>query len=167
LVLLTLAFGRLVIAQTVSTNSGWRGLSVDVSTPEDAVRVLGKPSSDKSNQSLNIQLVDKWLVNGKHNKPIFRKLIFGKVKGVQYARLSFLDDKLVMIHLDIETGDVSDWIRPDDLSKLFNCKFAAENWHFHKKLPPLTEFQAKMDQPPPKKFTDYYDMIAVSDRAFI
>ncbi len=144
----------------------WRGLVVDVSTTEDAIRILGQPSGDKSNQNLKLALVDKWLSGGRYNQKIFRQLTFKKPTGFDEAQLSFLDNKLVLIQLSARTGDVPNWVDPDDLGATFNTKFIHSEWHFGKKLPPLSEFE-KLDSTPPKKFAELYDMIAITDRTFI
>jgi hypothetical protein len=145
---------------------GWHGLLLGVSTPEDAIRILGQPSGDKSLQSLRLTLVDKWLAGGKYNQKIFRQLRFKKPPGFEEAGLSFLDNKLVLIRLSARTGDIPDWIDPDNLSTTFNTKFIYSEWHFGKKLPPLSEFE-KLDSTPPKKFAELYNMIAIIDQSFI
>ncbi len=150
-----------------SSPDGWHGLTVDVSTPDDAIRLLGKPSGDKVNQSLHILMVDKWLTASKVNQKIFRRLTFTKPAGLAEVRLSFLDDKLVTIELDPKTGDVPDWVDPDDLATLFNARFIVQEWHFGKKLPPLADFEAKINDDSPKKFAEIYDMIATSERTFV
>src|SRR5262245_55705854 len=144
----------------------WRGLVVDISTPEDAIRILGQPSGDKSNQSLRLALVDKWLSGGKYNQKIFRQLTFKKPAGFSEAQLSFLDSRLVLIHLEPRTGDVPDWVDPDKLGETFNAKFIYSEWHFGKKLPPLSDFE-KLDGTPPQKFAELYDMIAITCQSFI
>jgi hypothetical protein len=144
----------------------WRGLVVDVSTTEDAIRILGRPSGDKSNQSLRLALVDKWLPGGKYNQKIFRQFTFKKPAGFDEAQLSFLDNKLVLIQLSARTGDIPNWVDPDDLGATFNAKFIYSEWHFGKKLLPLPEFE-KLDSTPPKKFAELYDMIAITDQSFI
>src|SRR5216683_3865528 len=94
--LLSLLLGIPIVAQQQPSAraDAWRGLTVDVSTPEDAIRNLGKPSGDKDKQSLHILMVDRWLTSGKHNQKIFRRLTFMKPAGFAEARLSFLNDKL-------------------------------------------------------------------------
>lgn len=146
---------------------GWRGLVVDVSTPEDAIRILGQPASDKGNQSLRLLMVDRWLGGGRYNQKIFRQLTFKKPAGFNEARLSFLENRLVMIELEAQTGDPPNWLDPDNLATIFNTKFTAQEWHIGKKLPPLTEFEQNAGTDPPKKFAEIYDMIAVSQRSFI
>ncbi len=153
--------------QAAARPDGWRGLVIDVSTPQDAMRALGQPSGDKSNQSLRLVMVDKWLAGGKYNQKIFRELTFKKPAGFKEARLSFLENRLVLIELEAATGDAQNWLDPDDLAATFDTKFAAEDWHFGKKLPPLSEFEQSLGSDPPKKFTEFYDMVAVSERSFI
>ena len=152
--------------QSSVQTDGWRGLVIDVSTPQDAIRILGQPASDKSGQTLRLVLVDKWLPGGSYNEKIFRTLMFKKPDGFEQVWLSFRDDKLVFIDLVPHTGNVQDWIDPDNLAEMFNSKFIYSEWHFGKKLAPLTEFE-KLDSTPPKKFAMLYDMIAITDRTFV
>ena len=155
------------IAQEPLAQPGvWRGLAVDVSTTEDAIRILGPAVADKPAQKLKLELVDKWLPGAKFNQKIFRQLKFKKVADFDEVQLSFLDNKLVLIELSAHFGDVPDWIDPDDLPTTFNAKFIYTGWHFGKKLAPLAEFEM-LDGTPPKKFAELYDMIAITDRCFI
>jgi hypothetical protein len=155
-----------VAQQPPAQPDGWRGLVLDVSTTDDAIRVLGKPKSDKSAQSLQLIMVDKWLPGAKYNQKVFRRLTFKKPDGFEEAQLSFLDDRLVLIDLTARDGDVPDWVDPDDLGEMFNARFIYSEWHFGKKLEPLVEFE-KFDGAPPKKFAEIYNMIAISERSFI
>lgn len=147
-------------AQVTAQPDGWRGLIVDVSTPEDAIRILGQPSTDKSNQSLRLLMVDKWLEGGKYNQKLFRKLTFKKPEGFDEARLSFFENKLVMIELEPRTGNVPDWVDPDALAVDFNVRFTPQEWHIGKKLPTLAEFQKNMGNDTPAKFAEIYDMMS-------
>ena len=106
-------------------SDGWRGLVLDVSTPEDAVRVLGKPSKDEDKVSVRVWGVDNWL-NGEERRKIFRTLSYksGEVKGVEFVELAFLDGRLVVITLrELPAPDRREagWIDPDDLGKLFSA----------------------------------------------
>jgi hypothetical protein len=153
--------------QVAAQPDGWRGLVIDLSTPEDAIRILGQPSSDKRNQNLTLMMIDKWLAGGKYKQKIFRTLTFKKPTGFNEARLSFLEDSLVMIVLEPQTGDTPNWFDPDDLAVAFGTKFTYQEWHIGKKLPPLTEFLQSVGDVPPKEFSEIYDMIAVSQRSLI
>lgn len=76
----------------------WRGLIIDQSTAEDAIKVLGQPDSDKD-ESFRPYPFDKRIsTKGKS----FRHLKFKEVKGLDSARLVFTDNKLVCISLDLK-----------------------------------------------------------------
>jgi hypothetical protein len=144
---------------------GWSGLIIDVSTPEDAMRILGKPSSDKDQQKLRITLLDKWFAGKKHNLKIFRQLYFKKPRGLVDAQLSFLDGKLVMIEIS-PNKENDDYVEPDDLAEMFGVKFLPQNWHFRKNLPPLVEFQQTATEHL-KDYSEIYDLLAISARSFL
>lgn len=79
---------------------GWRGLLLDQSTPEDVIRTLGQPFSDKIDR-LHIQNIDKWVMP-KHKEKIFRALTYKNVGEVKKADLAFLANKLVRIRLEYD-----------------------------------------------------------------
>src|SRR5437870_4967273 len=56
---------------------GFRGLVLNQTTSEDAVKMLGEPASDKVDR-LNVSKLSKWL-DPKHKEKIFRQLAFKKV----------------------------------------------------------------------------------------
>lgn len=76
----------------------WHGLVIDQSTPEDAIKTLGQPVSDK-NESFRPYPFDKRIsTKGK----TFRHLKFKEIKGLDSALLVFVDNKLVCISLDLK-----------------------------------------------------------------
>jgi hypothetical protein len=100
--LLLLAFAFCVSAlaqeQDKPMPDRWHGLVIDQSTPEDAIRALGQPVSDK-NESFRPYPFDKRIsTKGK----TFRQLKFKEIKGLDSARLVFSDSKLVCISLDLK-----------------------------------------------------------------
>src|SRR5438067_2422036 len=128
LISLTLVFcATTYLAQEKSVDvqpDRWRGLVLNMATPDDAVRLLGQPSNDKMSD-LRVFIIDKW-VTEKQKQKIYRTLTFNKPQGLEEAQLSFLDNKLVMIRLvakDVERADDPNWIDPDDLSEMFGTKF--------------------------------------------
>ena len=50
----------------------WRGLVLNESTPEDAIRILGQPAKDSMNR-IFAEPIDNWLTK-KHKDKIFRTL---------------------------------------------------------------------------------------------
>ncbi|HYG83123.1 MAG TPA: hypothetical protein VD861_22185 [Pyrinomonadaceae bacterium] len=149
---------------------GWRGLVLNVSAPEDAIRVLGAPSKDKDRAQLDtISHLEKWL-GGKQKEKVFRTLTFKKpLPGLKQAKLSFLDGKLVSIHLEGENAELKDeWIDPDDLEEMFGATFKPQRRKFGDKLPPPAEFQANAPAELKKdEYAYWYDLIAVTENSFI
>jgi hypothetical protein len=97
----TLILGAMlgVVAQAQDAQPDrWRELVVDQATPDDAIKTLGKPESDKVDRLRIFDIDSKW-ISKKQAEKIFRKLRFKGIEGFKYAELSFLEDKLVMIDL--------------------------------------------------------------------
>lgn len=73
----------------------WRGLTIDESTPEDAVAAFGSPKSDKAN---NRYRLGKWYTKGIGRQ--LRILHYENVEGFPDVKLGFLESKLAVIHLE-------------------------------------------------------------------
>lgn len=141
---------------------GWRGLVLDQSSPDDAIRVLGKPDKDKVG-SLTIYELHRW-VTKKHKEKIYRNLEFklDKKEGVQKATLYFLNDKLVMITLDVKSGMVA----PNGLSNIYGISFypmvsAMDLAMFEK------DYERNQGKIYPKTYPTVYSLVAVSERSFV
>jgi hypothetical protein len=85
---------------TTYVSTGWQGLTLDQSTPEDAIRALGQPISDKTDR-LYIHNIDNW-VTPKHKQKLFRILIYKNKGEVRRAELAFLEGKLIRVFLKFE-----------------------------------------------------------------
>jgi hypothetical protein len=95
----------------------WRGLVIDQATPDDAIKSLGKPESDKVDRLRIFDIDPKW-ISKKQAEKAFRKLRFKGVEGLKNVELSFLDDKLVMIDLVPEKK-----IEASSLSTIYGVSF--------------------------------------------
>lgn len=95
-----LAFGVSAFAQETDKPSPnrWHGLTIDQSTPEDAIAALGQPVSDKTESFRPYPFEKRISTKGK----TFRQLKFKEIKGLDSARLVFTDDKLIFIALDFK-----------------------------------------------------------------
>ena len=140
----------------------WRGLVLDQSAPEDAIRILGKPDKDKVG-SLTIYELNRW-VTKKQKEKIYRNLEFklDKKEGVQKATLSFLNDKLVMNTLDVKSGTVA----PNGLSNIYDISFypmvsAMDLALFEK------DYERNQGKIYPKTYPTVYSLVAVSERSFV
>src|SRR5204862_4131673 len=80
----------------------WRGLILDESAPEDAIKLLGQPKKDGLG-NLYVSDIENWLSRkywSTHNGKAFRNLDYEKPsENINRALLSFLDNKLVGINI--------------------------------------------------------------------
>src|SRR5712671_6028890 len=107
------------MGQQTSTYSldGWNSLTLDKSTPEDAIRMLGQPLSDKFDE-LRFRVIDKWITPRQKQK-IFRVLTYKDVGEVKEVELAFLENKLVRIHIEYELKQLP----VGDLKQKFGADF--------------------------------------------
>ena len=96
---------------------GFRGLILNQTTSEEALRILGQPVADKTDR-LDVEKLSKWL-DPKHKEKIFRQLSFKNVGDFSQIHLSFLENKLVMIDLEFKKI-----LFPVRLNDLFGLEFA-------------------------------------------
>ena len=96
---------------------GFRGLILNQTTSEEAVRILGQPVTDR-NDRLDLAKLSKWL-DPKHKEKIFRQLSFKNVGDFSQIHLSFLENKLMMIELEFKKI-----LFPARLNDLFGLEFA-------------------------------------------
>jgi hypothetical protein len=154
LVLLFVVAPVILAAEDVRPD-GWAGMVLNVSSPEDAVRLFGPPRKDKDKIALDLPRTLSWL-SDKWKQKIFRTITYKKLREYAEVRFSFLDGKLD-----------DNWIDPDDLEKLFGVPFKPQQ-RTTKKLVPLAEFLASAPDELKKGEYDYwYDMIAISDKSVI
>ena len=95
----------------------FRGLTLNQTSSEDAMRILGQPAADKVDR-LDASKVSKWL-DPKHKEKIFRQLSFKNVGDFSQIQLSFLENKLVMIELAFKKN-----VAPERVNNIFGVEFA-------------------------------------------
>ena len=147
---------------------GWRGMVLNVSSPDDAIRLFGAPARDKDKTALDIKRTVSWL-SDKRKQKVFRTLTYKKLHDYKQVQLSFLDNKLVLIGLEAPNAELEDnWIDPDDLETLFAVSFKPHRLRYKGKLPAPSEFQANAPTELKKdEYAYWYDMIAVTENSFI
>lgn len=155
-------------ADDQARSDGWQGMVLDVSTPEDAVRLFGTPAKDKDRVILELPRPISWL-SDKYKQKIFRTLTYKKLRDYKQVNFSFLDSKLVAITMEAPDAELEkNWIDPDDLENLFAVVFKPHKRQHKRQLPTPSEFQSNAPTELKKDDYDYwYDMIAVSDKSFI
>lgn len=164
--ILTSLFCSALIAATLTAQapngSGadrFRGLTLNQTSAEDAMRILGQPAADKVDR-LDASKVSKWL-DPKHKEKIFRQLSFKNVGDFSQIQLSFLENKLMMIELTLKKN-----VAPERVNNLFGAEFA------------VVGAQAGPSDLPnepgkypvrfvPTLYPFSYNMIGISDKAFV
>ena len=147
--------------QTSAYNpDSWQGLALDRSTPEDAVRILGQPASDKLDK-LQIYNIDVW-VTPKHKQKIFRVLTYKKTRDAERAELAFLGGKLVRIHVKY-----ADKVFPaKDLRERFGMDFVL----VRAEVPPESTpsmYEGQKEDPVLKDYPAAFYMVGVTPRSLI
>ena len=99
------------------TPDGFTGLTLGVTTVEEAAALLGQPEEDRIDK-LDVSKIAKWL-DARHGEKIFRQLASRKSAALSKLELSFLDGRLVMIDLEFKQR-----YTPDKLPNLFAVNFA-------------------------------------------
>lgn len=97
---ISLVFFSTSFAQEKPSLNRWRGMTIDLSSVEDAIKALGSPTKDQSGEKFIPTVYSKWF----GNKPIdgFRRLTFKGLEGFDKAELYFMDNKLKVIDLDMK-----------------------------------------------------------------
>lgn len=137
----------------------WRGLVLNESTTEDAIRILGQPAKDSMNR-ISAEPINNWLTKKRKDK-IFRTLEFKKPEGVDKALLYFLDGKLIAIMLNVKKG-----ISPEGLSNIYGIQFQPVVSAFDLAMRPR-DFERNQGKIYPKTYPTIYHMVAVSEQSFI
>ena len=147
---------------------GWRGMVLNVSSPDDAISLFGAPVRDKYKIALELPRPLSWL-SDKYKEKAFRTLTYKKLHDYKQVQLSFLDSKLVLISLEAPNAELEqNWIDPDDLGGLFAVNFKPHKRKYNSRLPSPSEFQANApDELKKDEYAYWYDMIAVSQNSFI
>jgi hypothetical protein len=146
---------------------GWYGVVLDVSSPDDAIRLFGTPVRDRDKIALDVPRPLSWL-SDKYKEKVFRTLTYKTLHDYKQVQLSFLDGKLVLIALEAPNAELEEnWIDPDDLEVLFGVSFKPHKRKIGK-LPSPPEFQANAPTELTKNdYAYWYDMIAVTETSLI
>jgi hypothetical protein len=139
----------------------WRGLILNQSTPDDAIRILGNPAEDKVDR-IRVFQIDRW-VTSKQKEKIFRKLLFKKPEGVDKATLSFLENKLVMIEIDTSKEKP---VSPNAIANVYGIEFYPMVSALSEALYP-DNFERNQGRVYPKEYPTFYHLVSVSKNSFI
>lgn len=136
----------------------WRGLVIDEATPDDAIKLIGRPKKDKTD-SLQIFGIKDWLTKDIKQKK-YRVLGYEKPEGLDYVMLGFLEDKLVFIKLDPKK------LPTNALARAYGIDFAPNFNGIDIAFSPKN-YERNQGKVYPKNYPAVYDMIAVSEKTFL
>jgi hypothetical protein len=163
-IILAFAFTGLASAQEDKAQPDrWHGLVLDQSTPEDVIKLLGPPKKDGQTRVF-VSPLENWLTKRCKEK-VFRTLEFGKLEGIDKATLSFMDNRLVVIWLEVKKENIS----TNDLANLYGMSFTAVGGSNQLPLRPqdLTESRRSLYPPPSGGIVSMYDLVGISERSFV
>src|SRR5438132_1485894 len=112
-----IASSAMAQAPNATRADGFRGLILNQTSPEDAVRMMAQTAADKTDR-LDVSKVSKWL-DPKHKEKIFRQLSFKNVGDFSQIQLSFLENRLMIIELAFKKN-----VPPGKVNNLFAAEFA-------------------------------------------
>jgi hypothetical protein len=153
------------LVSTVAAQDGpkpdrWRGLVLNEATSADAIAKLGKPKKDGMG-AISADPVSHWLTE-KRKQRIHRNLVFEKVEGVDRVFLSFLEDKLVMITIDLK-----DKIEPLAVANSYGISLEPVVLAMSEAFARPGEMERNQGKVYPKIFPAVYHLVGVSEKSFI
>lgn len=137
----------------------WRGLVLDESTPEDAIRILGQPAKDKLAR-IYVFRIQSWL-SKKTKEKNFRALEFKNPEGMDKVVLFFERGRLVAIDLDLKKS-----IAPIALTNIYGIEFQPAVGALDIAFRPR-DFERNQGKVYPKTYPTVYSMVGASERSFI
>jgi hypothetical protein len=156
-----ICFGQTDETQTKSDSAQpdrWHGLVIDEATPDDAIKLLGKPKKDKTD-SLQIFGIKDWLTKDIKQKK-YRVLGYEKTEGLDSVLLGFLNDKLMLIKLDPKK------LPTNALARAYGITFAPNFNGIDIAFNPKN-YERNQGKVYPKNYPAIYDLIAVSEKTFL
>ena len=154
-------------------NESFENLTIDNSSVEDAIKLLGQPDANKTNIALDFSggsgWFKNWFADFKENKS-FQKLIYKKLPNYQEATLHFLDGKLVWVTVSMKNpfiGEDTPYLSPNRLDSVFDVEFKTFRWAFGRKLPPVKEFETFTGHKLEKDGPFYYLRIGMTEKTIV
>ncbi|HEX8371021.1 MAG TPA: hypothetical protein VF604_20925 [Pyrinomonadaceae bacterium] len=147
------------------------GLKLDESTPEDAVKLLGKPAKDEFDDfSLGgkhgmFQVSIKRIIQTGDNEKAYRKLLYKKLGETDDVTLRFYEGKLVQVIFDYDSGQKEKRIPAYSLSAQFGVDFIILKQVA--KGSTLADFEGQKENTVPKVYEVLYTLLSVQkDRIY-
>jgi len=153
---------NILALQTTATFKAdrWRGLLLDQSSPEEAIKALGQPAEDKTDR-LHIRNLDKWL-SPRQEQKAFRILIYKTVDEAKKVELDFADNKLVRIHFDYDDQK----FLAKELSPRIGTDFVLVERGVPANSSPAM-YEGQKEAIVPKIYPTFYYLVSVQHQSFV
>ncbi|HKX27031.1 MAG TPA: hypothetical protein VJ302_04990 [Blastocatellia bacterium] len=143
----------------VSPNQ-WRGMTLDESTPINAVHLFGLPEHDSSEGLEELYLPSKWITKAAKDKSL-RRIEFKKLEGVKSAAFFFQSNSLVAIEIEPAKE-----VNAADLEGIYGLKFEPQVSGIEEGFD-LKDFEQGPKKTSPVSFPGSFNMVAVSRQSLI
>jgi hypothetical protein len=134
----------------------WRGLVIDESVPEDAIRILGKPDKDRMEGESTYPL-NRRITLTEESKDA-RKLTYEHLEGMTSVDLLFKDNTLVLIELR-----PSKKIRASALGRIYKLHFSPKFSSIYDVSPRAYETRSTQ----PVDYPPTYFLISLADTTYV
>jgi hypothetical protein len=154
-------------------NESFENLTINVSSVEDTIKLLGKPDVNKTNAALDFSDGSNWFKNwfaDFKEKKSFQKLVYKNLPNYQEATFYFLDDKLVWVMARMKNpfiGEDTPYLSPNKLDTVFDVEFKTFRWAFGRKLPPAKDFEVFTGHKLEKDVPFYYLRIGMTEKTVV
>lgn len=138
----------------------WRSLVLDESSPEKAIEVLGKPKTDKLNQSFRPLKFNEWFDVGKKDFRIFHYEDVASIEGFKDVKLTFRNDKLVSITLEPKE------LGANALPRSYETEFVYLSDKFSESMNPR-DFERNQGKSYPKSYPAVYFLMHKADQSYV
>ena len=136
-------------------SDSFQNLVFDKTTSREVIDLLGQPFVDKIDV-LDISKIGRWL-DPKHKEKIFRHLTFKKIGNFRTIKLTFLEDKLIMVELEFGKN-----VKPENLRNIFGVEFAIVGGPSD-----LPDTPGQYPRPfYATRYPDSFPLVGISDQAF-
>ena len=153
-----IAFSVLLASASLlaQTPDSWRGMTLDQTTPEEAIEILGKPDKSKDRQKFHT-VVGDWLDGDTR----YRKLEFKDLDGIKKANLYFDGGTLQVIEIEPREK-----INPNSLGGAYGVKLIPKVSGLNIAFSPR-DYERHEGQVYPKSYPLAYNLVGVAPGSFV
>jgi hypothetical protein len=137
----------------------WRGLIIDQSTPDDAIKTLGQPKKDKPSSTRTYPLNKRLTLD--HNSKGIRKLNYERLEGIKEASLYFKDNKLILIELQLEKK-----VEASAIPRIYGIRFTPKISGMEMAFNPRA-YETDKGNIYPRNYPVVYYLIGLSDQTYV